>query len=99
MGRLPLPDSPQSLGRLVDKVQTGQCKWCALTDSCSSLHIVFISILFIVFGYFVYLCWIYKMPSSSSVKYSLELSLMIFERLYLHYFAIIIVLVENGLKT
>ena len=31
------------------------------------------------------------MPSSSSVKYSFEISLLIFERLYLHYYAIIII--------
>ena len=37
------------------------------------------------------------MPSGSSVKYSLKITLLIFERLYLHYYAIII-LVENGLK-
>ena len=39
------------------------------------------------------------MSSSSSVKYSLEISLLIFERWNLHYYGIIIILVENGLKT
>ena len=65
----------------------------------SLFHVVFISILFIVFGCFVYLFWIFKMSSSSSVKYSLEISLLIFERWNLHYYGIIIILVENGLKT
>ena len=39
------------------------------------------------------------MSSSSSIKYYFEISLLIFEMLYLHYYAIIIILVENGLKT
>ena len=39
------------------------------------------------------------MSSSSSVKYSLEITVLIFERLNLHYYGIIIILVENCLKT
>ena len=58
------------------------------------------SISFIVFGCVVYLfIWIFKMSFSSSVKYSLETSLLIFQRLNLHYCAITNMSVENGLKT